>query len=221
MKRILIVEDEPAISDLIEMNLRLAGYACAQAGDGKLALELLGGERFDLVVLDLMLPELDGYALLPLLQKRRMPVIVVSAKGRLSERVKGLELGADDYLVKPFEPLELIARVEALLRRASPDEGVVSMHGLRILPGARRVYRGEEEIALAHREFQLLMVFVRRPGVVFTRDQLLAQVWGMDYLGESRTVDVHVQRLRSKLEWADVIKTVHRAGYLLEPEVGA
>ncbi len=220
MPHILIIEDEPAISDLIEMNLRFAGHRCAQAADGREALSLLSDHPFDLAILDLMLPEIDGLSLLPILCERRLPTIIVSAKAKLSDRVQGLSLGADDYLVKPFEPLELVARVEALLRRASPERDELPLHGVTIKPGERRAFRGDAEIPLTHREFALLMALARRPGTVFSREQLLAQVWGTDYLGESRTVDVHIQRLRRKLGWADVITTAYRSGYRLEPEVG-
>lgn len=219
MPHILIIEDEPSISDLIEMNLRFAGHACDQAFDGRQALSMLAGGAYDLAILDLMLPEIDGLELLPTLRERRLPTIIVSAKAKLSDRVQGLSLGADDYLVKPFEPLELVARAEALLRRAAPERDELRIHGLTIKPSQQRVYRGTDEIPLTHREFALLMALCRRPGAVFTREQLLAQVWGTDYLGESRTVDVHIQRLRRKLDWADAITTAYRSGYRLEPEV--
>lgn len=220
MALILIIEDEPAISDLIEMNLRYAGHSCRQAFDGLGALEQLdAGGAFDLALLDLMLPGVDGLELLGALRAREIPTIIVSARAQLSDRVKGLSLGADDYLVKPFEPLELTARVEALLRRTSPAHAQLVLHGVEIRPGERRAYRGGAEIPLTNREFDLLMVLARRPGAVFSREQLLSQVWGMDYLGESRTVDVHIQRLRSKLGWAAVITTAYRAGYRLEAEV--
>ena len=218
MRRVLIVEDEPAISDLIEMNLRMAGYDAVQAMDGKEAMEMLNGASFDVVLLDLMLPEIDGFQILELLKRRQTPTIIVSAKANLSDRVKGLSLGADDYLTKPFEPLELVARVEALLRRSSPDEASLSIHGLSIQPEAKVVMRGGETIPLTNREFTLLMVLCRRQGVVFTREQLLSQVWGVDYMGETRTVDVHIQRLRAKLSWDHVITTVYRSGYRLEVE---
>lgn len=218
MPYILIIEDEPSISDLIEMNLRFAGHRCVQAFDGAQALAALTNAQYDLAILDLMLPEIDGLALLPMLRERHLPTIIVSAKANLSDRVQGLSLGADDYLVKPFEPLELVARVEAVLRRASPDRGEIRLHGAVILPEERRCYKGGEEIPLTHREFALLLALCERPGAVFTREQLLASVWGMDYLGESRTVDVHIQRLRRKLGWGDAITTAHRSGYRLEPE---
>lgn len=216
MKHILIVEDERPISDLMEMNLRLAGYRTAQVFDGKAALEALNAGVFDLMLLDLMLPGIDGLELLREIWERRLPVIIVSARANLNDRVKGLAAGADDYLVKPFEPLELVARVEALLRRASPGEAEIRLHGLAVRPDEQRVLRNGVEIPLTNREFQLLMALLRRPGVVFAREQLLAQVWGIDFMGETRTVDVHIQRLRKKLGWEGHITTAHRAGYRLE-----
>ncbi len=218
MKHILIVEDERPISDLMELNLRLAGYHATQVFDGQAALEALNNEPFDLMLLDRMLPGIDGLELLSRVRDRRLPVIIVSARSNLNDRVKGLAAGADDYLVKPFEPLELVARVEALLRRASPGEVELHLHGIVIRPDEQRVLRDSAEIPLTNREFQLLMVLLRRPGVVFTREQLLAQVWGIDFMGETRTVDVHIQRLRKKLGWEGYIATVHRAGYRLEGE---
>lgn len=218
MKHILIVEDERPISDLMEMNLRLAGYRTMQVFDGKAALEALNAGTFDLMLLDLMLPGIDGLELLREIRERRLPVIIVSARAGLNDRVKGLAAGADDYLVKPFEPLELVARVEALIRRASPEEAEIHLHSLTIRPEEQRVLRDGAEIPLTHREFQLLMALVRRPGAVFTREQLLAQVWGIDFIGETRTVDVHIQRLRKKLGWEVHITTAHRAGYRLEGE---
>jgi DNA-binding response OmpR family regulator len=218
MKHILIVEDERPISDLMELNLRLAGYRATQAFDGQAALDALNNEPFDLMLLDLMLPGLDGLELLSRVKDRRLPVIIVSARANLGDRVKGLAAGADDYLVKPFEPLELVARVEAVLRRVSPGEAEIHLHGLFIRPDEQRVLRNGAEIPLTNREFQLLMALLHRPGVVFTREQLLAQVWGIDFMGETRTVDVHIQRLRKKLGWEEYIATVHRAGYRLEGE---
>lgn len=218
MKHILIVEDERPISDLMEMNLRLAGYRTTQVFDGKAALDALNAGAFDLILLDLMLPGIDGLELLPRVKERRLSVIIVSARVKLNDRVKGLEAGADDYLVKPFEPLELVARVEALLRRASPGEAELHLHGLVIRPDEQRLLRDGTEIPLTNREFQLLLALLRRPGVVFTREQLLAQVWGIDFMGETRTVDVHIQRLRKKLGWEKYITTAHRAGYRLEAE---
>jgi DNA-binding response OmpR family regulator len=216
MKHVLIVEDERPISDLMELNLRLAGYRATQAFDGQAALEALNNEPFDLMLLDLMLPGLDGLELLSRVRDRRLPVIIVSARANLNDRVKGLAAGADDYLVKPFEPLELVARVEALLRRASPGEAEIHLHGLVVRPDEQRVLRDGIEIPLTNREFQLLTALLRRPGVVFTREQLLSQVWGIDFMGETRTVDVHIQRLRKKLGWEKYITTAHRAGYRLE-----
>ena len=213
---ILIVEDDPAISRLIESNLTVAGYETTCALDGQQALERLKEQTFDLALCDIMLPELDGFELLPHMQRRHVPVIYVSAKADVASRVQGLRLGAEDYLVKPFDIMELLVRMEKVLARAEHPAKELTFEDVRIELDSRTVTRGGEMIPLKPMEFDLLCSFVRHPGMVLTRETLLRQVWGDAYIGETRTVDVHVASLRKKLDWTDRIITVYKIGYRLE-----
>ena len=203
MNRILIVEDEITISRLIAVSLRRAGYDCTVANDGSTAADLIAEHDFDLALLDIMLPGLDGYELLGYLRPLGVPVIFITAKGATKDRVRGLQLGADDYIVKPFEIEELLARVEAVLRRTGR--------------GARTVTRQGKAVELTPREFDLLEQLMRNRGAALYRDVLYGRVWGGDLL-DSRTLDLHIQRLRKKLGWADKIETVYRVGYRLKSD---
>ena len=214
--RILIVEDDPAISRLMESNLTLAGYDTTCAFDGQQALDCLGAHAFDLALCDIMLPELDGFELLPHMQRKHVPVIFVSAKADVPSRVQGLRLGAEDYLVKPFDIMELLVRMEKVLARSAPPTQELAFEDVRIELDSRTVTRGGEIIPLKPMEFELLCNFIRHPGMVLTRENLLRQVWGDQYIGETRTVDVHVASLRKKLDWTDKIVTVYKIGYRLE-----
>ena len=216
--RILIVEDDPAISRLIESNLTVAGYQTACAMDGQQALDQLAAQAFDLALCDIMLPELDGFELLPHMQKRHVPVIFVSAKADVSSRVQGLRLGAEDYLVKPFDIMELLVRMEKVLARSEHPAQEIIFEDVRIDMDSRTVTRGGVPVPLKPMEFELLLSFVRHPGMVLTRENLLRQVWGDQYIGETRTVDVHVASLRKKLDWNDRITTVYKIGYRLEAQ---
>jgi len=216
MTKILIVEDEKPINDLIEMNLTEAGYACTCAFDGMEAADILEKERFDLVLLDIMLPRVDGYELLEYIKPMEMPVIFLTAKGSVADKVKGLKLGADDYLVKPFEIVELLARVETILRRAGKTQTELVVDDLIIDTRSRSVRRGSREISLTMKEYELLLLFVRNRNIALFRETLYERVWEGDYMGDSRTVDLHVQRLRKKLRWEDKIKAIYKVGYRLE-----
>lgn len=216
MYRILVVEDERPINDLIEMNLTEAGYSCVCAYDGLEAANLLEKESFDLVLLDIMLPKVSGYELLDFIKPLGIPVIFLTAKGIMADKVKGLRLGADDYLVKPFEIVELLARVEAVLRRAGKSITEISIGGLTIDTRSHTVTRGSRAIALTAKEFELLLLFVRNRNIALFRETIYERVWGSEYMGDSRTVDLHVQRLRKKLHWDDKIKTIYKVGYRLE-----
>ena len=216
MAHILVVEDDSAIRELIAMNLNIAGHTCTAAEDGSKALECIRNERFDLAVLDIMLPELDGYELLPYMQRADIPVIFVSAKGQEMDRVKGLRLGAEYYLVKPFSVLELLVRIEKILERRAPQEEELELAGVRVQPKERNVFLNGARVELKPMEYALLLMFMKHPNIVFTREQLLREVWGDSYFGETRTVDNHVAVLRRKLNWAEQIVTVHRVGYKLE-----
>ncbi|MFR5781692.1 MAG: response regulator transcription factor [Oscillospiraceae bacterium] len=216
MYRILVVEDERPINDLIEMNLTEAGYSCVCAYDGLEAANLLEKESFDLVLLDIMLPKVSGYELLDFIKPLGIPVIFLTAKGTMADKVKGLRLGADDYLVKPFEIVELLARVEAVLRRAGKSITEISIGGLTIdTPLPHRDARLARHRADGQ-EFELLLLFVRNRNIALFRETIYERVWGSEYMGDSRTVDLHVQRLRKKLHWDDKIKTIYKVGYRLE-----
>jgi two-component system alkaline phosphatase synthesis response regulator PhoP len=216
MIKILIVEDEKPINDLIEMNLSEAGYDCTCAYDGIEAADIIEKERFDLILLDIMLPGADGYELMDYIKPLEMPVIFLTAKGSVEDRVKGLKLGADDYLVKPFEIVELLARVETILRRSGKTQTVITVGDVTIDTRAHTVMRGSREILLTMKEFELLLLFVRNRNIALFRETLYERVWQSEYMGDSRTVDLHVQRLRKKLHWEDKIRAIYKVGYRLE-----
>jgi len=214
--KILIVEDEKPINDLVEMNLTEAGYSCKCAYTGMEAADILEKERFDLILLDIMLPEVSGYELLEYIKPLEMPVIFLTAKGSVEDRVKGLKLGADDYLVKPFEIVELLARVETILRRTGKTQTVISVGDIVIDTRSRSVKRSSRDIALTMKEYELLLLFARNRNIALFRETLYERVWESEYMGDSRTVDLHVQRLRKKLHWEDKIKAIYKVGYRLE-----
>lgn len=216
MHRILVVEDDIAICELLEMNFSIAGYNCDVAVDGRQALELIKKKSFDLAVLDIMLPELDGFELLPYMKRADIPVIYVSAKNQEMDRVKGLRSGAEDYLVKPFSILELLVRMEKVLERRKPKNTAIEIFNVKVCESDRSVLVNDRKIELKPLEYALMLMFIKHPNVVFSREQLLHEVWGDDYYGETRTVDNHIAVLRKKLEWSDHIVTVHRVGYKLE-----
>lgn len=216
MIRILIVEDEEPISDLIRMNLVKAGYHCDCAFDGATAADIIGQERFDLVLLDIMLPEINGYELLDYIKGIDIPVIFITAMSDLEQRVKGLKAGADDYITKPFEIIELLARVETVLRRYNKANDKLQILDVEIDIPSRVVLKNGEQIMLTLKEFELLLLFARNRNIALYRETIYENVWESSYMGDSRTVDLHVQRLRKKLEWEDVIKAVYKIGYRLE-----
>lgn len=215
--RILVVEDEEAISELIEMNLTVAGYEVVQVYDGGKVEEVLEQEAgFDLALVDVMLPGRDGFSLMEVMKHFRIPVIYLTAKTDVGSKVRGLRSGAEDYIVKPFEVLELLVRVEKVLERTGKQREMLEFADIRIVLGEHQVYKAGQEISLKPLEYDLLVLLAKNKNRAFTRDQLLNQVWGNDYLGESRTVDVHIGQLRKKLRLADVIKTIPKIGYRLE-----
>ena len=215
-KCILIVEDDPAISRLIESNLLVAGYEPVCAMDGRQALDVISAHHFDLALCDIMLPELDGFELLPYMQERDIPVIYVSAKADVQSRVQGLRLGAEDYLVKPFDILELLVRMEKVLARSAPAENKIIYQDITVDLDSRSVNKAGELIPLKPMEYELLCTFMKRPGMVLTREKLLRQVLGDEYIGETRTVDVHVAALRKNLGLTEQLATVFKLGYRLE-----
>ena len=216
MLNILIVEDEPAIANLIYVNLSDEGYHCTCASDGHQAADLIEQEHYDLILLDIMLPEIDGYELLEYIKPLAVPVIFITAKGTIDDRIKGLKLGADDYLVKPFQIGELLARVEAVMRRYGKGETQLVFADVSINTDSRQVMKDGRAIDLTVKEFDLLVELVRNKNVALYRDRLYEKVWKEAFFGETRTLDSHIQRLRKKLGWEDRIKTVFRIGYRLE-----
>ena len=213
MIRILIVEDEKPISDLIRLNLQSAGYICSCAFDGMEAANMLEDNRYDLILLDVMLPEVSGYELMPFIKNYGTPVIFLTAKSSVEDRVKGLRLGADDYLVKPFEIIELLARVETVLRRYQLNERILEVGGLVIDTASRTVKKDDREVPLTKKEYELMLFFIRNKNIALYRDKIYENIWESDYMGDSRTVDLHVQRLRKKLNWESKITSVYKVGY--------
>ena len=216
MIRILIVEDEQAISNLIKINLKKAGYHCDCAYDGMAAADMLEKDRYDLVLLDVMLPKVDGFELISFILPMEIPVIFLTAKSAVADRVKGLKLGADDYVTKPFEIIELLAIVESVLRRYHKTETVIEIHGLYVDTASRVVVCNGKQIALTMKEYELLLLFVQNRNKALYRETIYERIWGGDYMGDSRTVDLHVQRMRKKVGLEDKIVAVYKVGYRLE-----
>ena len=214
MASILIAEDAPAINNLMAANLRLVGHSCDQAFTGDQALEMAAQKTYDLVLLDVMLPGTDGFAVKSRLQPDQ-PVIFVTAKTSLDDKLHGLGLGAEDYIVKPFEVLELLARVDTVPRRTSRNATCFEFRDLKVVLSARQVLRAGIPVTLTPQEFALLEALVVNRNLALSREKLLALAWGYDYEGETRTVDVHIQRLRKKLGLEKEIQTVFKVGYRL------
>ena len=216
MIQVLIVEDEKPISNLIRLSLSKEGCACTCAYDGAQAADLLEKNRYDLILLDVMLPEVDGFELMEYIRPLEIPVIFLTAKASVQDRVKGLRLGAEDYIVKPFETIELLARVDVVLRRYKKRDAVLEIGGLRIDTGSMQVWRDGEEISLTRTEYELLLLFARNPRRALFRETIYERVWGEEYPFGSRAVDLHVQRLRKKVGWEHKLQAVNKVGYRLE-----
>lgn len=214
--RILIAEDDAAINELLRMNLVAAGYVCTCALDGEAAANLIEQNSFDLALLDIMLPKVDGYELLEYLKPMGTPAIFLTAKGAVPDRVKGLQLGADDYIVKPFEIVELKARIETVLRRYNMGERTLTAGDLQINTESRMVTKAGQPVDLTLKEYELLVMLVRNKNMALFRETLFERIWGSSFMGETRTLDLHIQRLRKKLGWEDKIKTVYKVGYRLD-----
>ena len=213
---ILIIEDDASISNLIVTTLVREGYSCEAASDGRRGLELYETGRFDLILLDLMLPMISGYDLLETIRNGDTPVIVISAMNQVQDWIKGLKMGADDYLSKPFQVGELVARIESVLRRVNKASPVIKCGDVSVNTESRVVTKDGVQIELTAKEFDLLMIFVQNKNVAFSRSYLYESVWHDWYNGDTRTLDNHVQRLRKKLDWANTIETVFRIGYRLK-----
>ena len=213
MANILIVEDDRHISELVKRNLSLVGHTCTCCYDGLSGLEVLQEQSFDLILLDVMLPGVSGFDFIT--QVSGTPIIFVTAKGELDDRLKGLTLGAEDYIVKPFEMLELIARINIVLRRSQRDE-IMQVGAVQVDLKKRLVLSEGQEIILTPQEFSLLEVLIINKNIALSRDKLLELAWGHDYIGDTKTVDVHIQKLRKKLGLENEIRTITKLGYRLE-----
>ena len=215
MYKILVVEDERAIADLVAMSLELEAYEVETALDGKEGAEKLEQGRYDLALLDIMLPKYNGYELFDYARSLHIPVIFLTAKAQLKDKIYGLDLGAEDYIVKPFEVEELLARVRCVLRRHKKEEKVGD---LAVNVQARTVTRNKEEVLLTPKEFDLFLYLCENRGRILTREQICEMVWGKEWEADTRTVDLHIQRIRKKLNLKEKIHTVHGVGYRMEEE---
>lgn len=219
MPKILIVEDDQTISKLIAASLSISGYESVPCFDGNEAVHMVRNEEFDLILLDIMLPGLDGFQVMEKIRETGTPVFFLTAMGDVSDRVKGLKSGAEDYIVKPFEPLELLARIEIVLRRFNREQKNLSFRDITVNMEERSVRRGSEIIDLTPKEYDLLVLFLKHQNVALSRDKILMDVWECSANIETRTVDNHVQRLRKKLGLEDCLKTVFKVGYRLENDL--
>ena len=213
---ILIVEDDEAISNLIKINLNMVGYKSQQVFDGLEAFNLLKKEAFDLILMDIMLPSMDGFELMEKIKDLNIPVIFLTAKNGLADKVTGLKSGAEDYIIKPFETVELLARIEIVLRRYSKNSNCIEFKNLKIYEDERIIKKVDEVIELTLKEFELMLLLVKNKNMAISREYLLEKIWGYEYMGETRTIDAHIQKIRKKLDITDNIKTVYKIGYRLE-----
>ncbi|MCM1102085.1 MAG: response regulator transcription factor [Clostridium sp.] len=216
MIKILIVDDEKPICDLIDINLTAAGYQCKAVQDGLQAIDLIEKENFDLVLLDIMLPGADGYDIMEYIRPMKVPVIFITAKHEVKDRVKGLRLGAEDYLVKPFDVVELVARVEVVLRRFNKTKKNLQAGDIVVDTEARKVTRAGQPVVLTNKEYGLLVLFIQNKNVALFKETLYEKVWGDEYIPDSRTLELHVQRLRRKMGWEKNLVAVYKVGYRLE-----
>lgn len=216
MFNILVAEDEKPVNDLITMNLSLVGYGFDKAYSGQEVLNKISTKKYNLVLLDVMLPDFDGFELAEKLTKLRIPIIFITAKGSLADRIRGFDIGADDYIVKPFEMLELLARIKVVLRNKYGNNDDIIIDDVKIMFKERKILKCDQEISFTKIEFNLLETLIINKNIAMSREKLLEVVWGYDSECDSRTVDVYIQKLRKKLDWQDKIKTVYQIGYRLE-----
>lgn len=216
MIRILIVEDDPNIAKLIEATVAIGGYEGVVSSNGKEAFEKMERESYDLVLLDVMLPDMSGFEIMRNRTNTETPVIFITAKQELTDKVRGLRLGAEDYIVKPFEAMELLARIEVILRRVKKAESTYNYGNISVNVEEHTCKCEGEDIYLTPKEFEVLVFFLQHKDVAISRDRLLAAVWGFEYEGESRTIDIHIQQIRKKLNLKDRLVTIPKLGYRLE-----
>lgn len=216
MIEILVAEDDEMIQNLIKINLEKAGYMVSVADDGVQAAKRMDEKQFDLCLFDIMLPKIDGYELLEYAKTMDYPVIFITAMGTTNDKVKGLRSGADDYITKPFEIVEMLARVENVLRRYKKTNDIIMEDDVTINLSSMQVTKGNDRIDLTLKEFQLLVLLLNNKNVALYREVIYENVWESDYMGNSRTVDLHIQRLRRKLKWEEKIESVYKVGYRLK-----
>lgn len=216
MVKILIVEDEENIARMIEANIAMTGYDCEICDNGLEAVDRIMAGNFDLVLLDVMLPGIDGFEVMRRIENKGVPVIFLTALQDVQDKVKGLHLGAEDYIGKPFEAVELLARIEVVLRRSNKGRNNLSYEDIEIDLEKHTVFQGGEKIIMTPKEFDVLALFMSNIDILITRERLLAEVWGYDFVGESRTVDIHVQKVRRKLNLQNKLITIPKLGYRLE-----
>lgn len=216
MVNILIVEDDLPISNLIKMNLNMVNYQSKAAYDGEDALSLIEKESFDLILLDIMLPKIDGFKLLEKIKPKGIPTIFLTAKISISDKVYGLRAGADDYITKPFEGIELLARIDNVLRHYHKKSDVIIFEDVEVHIEEMIIKKAGKIVELTVTEFQLAVFLIKNKNIVLSRDKLIQEVWGYDCIGDSRTIDNYIQKIRKKLDWRDKIKTIFKLGYRLE-----
>ena len=218
MEKILIIEDDELIAELERDYLEANGYETDLAFDGITGEQKAKTEKYDAILLDVMLPEIDGFELMDYIRPLEIPVIFLTAKAAVQDRVKGLKLGAEDYIVKPFEIVELLARIDVVLRRYQKCDMVLEIGGLKIDTASMQVWRDGEEISLTKTEYELLLLFARNPRRAMYRETIYERVWGEEYPFGSKAVDLHIQRLRKKIGWENCLRAVNKVGYRLEVE---
>ena len=216
MIRILAVDDEKPIAELLRLSLKQAGYECICAYDGIQAADLIEKETFDLILLDIMLPGIDGFELMEYIRTTQIPVIFLTAKNAVADRVRGLRLGAEDYMVKPFDVLELLARVEGVLRRHGKLQTILQIGDLQFNTLAMQVFRNGQEVPLTRKEYELALLFAQNRGVVLSKSTIYERIWGREFPENTRTVELHIQRMKKKLGWSEKIRPVFGMGYRLE-----
>ena len=213
MNRILVVEDEKSIAEMIKLCLTKNGFYCETANNGIVASELIEKYRYDLILLDIMLPDMDGFEMIEYIKQFNIPVIFVTAKNAVTDRVKGLRLGAEDYIIKPFDLQELLARIETVLRRFDKTKTVLEIGKIRIDTSSRTVHSNGSEVSLSAKEFDLLLYLIRNKNIALRRETIYENVWNEPYYGDTRTVDLHIQRLKKKLQLGDAVETIYKIGY--------
>lgn len=218
MNKILIVEDEHSIAEMVKLCLSKNGYMCETVNDGMAATQKIEEKRYDLILLDIMLPDIDGYDLIEYIKQFDIPVIFVTAKTSVPDRVKGLKLGAEDYISKPFDLEELLARVATVLRRFHKTDNILEVGKIKIDTLERTVLLDGELVVLPAKEYDLLLYLVRNKNIALYRETIFEQVWQEPYLGNTRTIDLHIQRLKKKLDLGDAIETIYKVGYKFRAE---